>query len=650
MAQGIAQVSQGKVRRRKLRYRPLFWAGLMLPALVWTGLYAGAAAPLREPLARRASAALDRDVTIGGPLRILVTPFSIRLIANDVRIANPGWAQAPEMLRAARLEARFDTFDLMLGQPALRGLALRDGTLDLERSADGRKASWTMGKDGSLTDLTAVRALSADGLHVRYRDPAKASETRFTMNAARDGTTRIDGQGQAGTHSFAFSGALGATDADRTRLTLDARGEGLTLGIEARADSPFTLDRARLALDAQGSDFARLAALAGIALPAMPDYAMRAELRRSPGLWRFRAVEGRIGRTDLDGQLLLDLRKARPRLVAELASRSLDVGDVRALAGFQPATYAPEDDAFGRAAPRLLPDAVLSPAALRQFDARIAYTADSVAGLPHAPAHLSFKLDLKQGLLRLSPASVDLDGGFVSSDIMIDGRQDPVLARYDIRLSPTPMGRLLAGWGVAERGTTTTLRGRVELAGRGRTIRETLANAGGRIALVIPRGAVSARRASTGPLDIANLNAALFPAGSGAMSDINCGLIAFTVQDGVATADPILIDTRGHVLSGEGRIDLRNETIDLRLEADGKQFALFGRPHPVILAGSFASPTVTREPIAWFRPASLFGFSFGLPNVSALFDFVDPGEARAPQCGPMLSGAPGAAQLWASAD
>jgi len=644
MAQHRAQGSQDRDRRRRALWRrPLFWCGLVLPATLWTGLYAGGAEPLREPLARRASAALDREVSIGGPLRILVTPFSIRLIADDVRVANPGWASAPDMLRAAHVEARFDMFDLMLGQPAWRGLALRDGTLELERSADGRRASWTTGNDGTLSDLTAVRALSADGIRVRYRDPARRGETRFDLTDAGDGAIRIDGRGVAGTRRFAFGGTIRADDADRTRIALQARGEGLTLGIAAKADSPFALDRARLALDARGSDFARLAALAGIELPAMPDYAMRAELRGGAGIWRFRDIEGRIGRTDLDGQLLLDLRKDRPRIIANLASRALDVSDMRALAGFG------TDEAV-EPGQRLLPDAALSPAALRQFDARISYLADTVNGVPHTPRHLTLRLDLKQGLLKLSPASVDLAGGFVSSDIMIDGRRDVPLARYDIRLSPTPMGRLLAGWGIAEQGTTATLRGRVQLEGHGRTVRETLAGATGRIALVIPRGAMTTQRASADPLDVANLNAALFRADGAAPADINCGIIAFTVRDGLAIADPILVDTRGNVLSGEGRIDLRDETIDLRLTASGKQFALFGRPSPVLVTGRFAAPVVAREPVAWFSPASLFGISFSLPNIAAIFDFVDPDDVRVPQCGPVLSGQPGAAQLLARAD
>src|SRR5690606_6051593 len=127
-------------------------------------------------------------------------------------------------------------------------------------------------------------------------------------------------------------------------------------------------------------------------------------------------------------------------------------------------------------------------------------------------------------------------GGFVSSDITLDARRTPALARYDIRLSPTPMGRLLQQWGIAPSGTSATARGRIQLTGRGETLRETFARASGRIALIIPEGTVRTQRASYSGLDMANLNDALFDSPPFGAAQVNCGLIAFTVRDGLATA------------------------------------------------------------------------------------------------------------------
>src|SRR3546814_7479531 len=62
---------------------------------------------------------------------------------------------------------------------------------------------------------------------------------------------------------------------------------------------------------------------------------------------------------------------------------------------------------------------------------------------------------------------------------------------------------------------------------------------------------------------------------------INCGLIAFTVRNGVAAADPILIDTSKNVMLGRGGFSFKNEALDLAFRADSKKFSLFSGQSPV---------------------------------------------------------------------
>src|SRR3546814_13483472 len=77
--------------------------------------------------------------------------------------------------------------------------------------------------------------------------------------------------------------------------------------------------------------------------------------------------------------------------------------------------------------------------------------------------------------------------------------------------------------------------------------------------------------------------------------EIKCGLIAFTVRDGVAAADPIIIDTRKNVMLGRGGFSFRNESLDLAFRADGKKFSLFSGQSPVGIGGTFARPGRSEE-------------------------------------------------------
>src|SRR3546814_4920609 len=106
--------------------------------------------------------------------------------------------------------------------------------------------------------------------------------------------------------------------------------------------------------------------------------------------------------------------------------------------------------------------------------------------------------------------------------------------------------------------------------------------------------------------------------------EINCGLIAFTVRDGVAAADPIIIDTRKNVMLGRGGFSFRNESLDLAFRADGKKFSLFSGQSPVGIGGTFARPgidVISPELVARGGAAAALGIA-ATPLASVLA-FVD---------------------------
>ncbi len=608
------------------RRRPLFWAAVLLPVAAWTGLALGGATVFRGSIERQAGLAIGRTVTIAGPIRILLTPSSLHLSAERVTVANPSWALSPTLLTAGRLDARIALFDLLIGKPAMRALAMQDGDITVERRADGRSTLRLGGRSGGLLDLANVQQVQADRTRLRIAD--EAADVRAELDLAlRDGVTRFAGRGRIGKQPLFLHGSLDGSRAQGPHLDLAAETGNVYLAIRSHADRLRDLSDAQFAVTARGSDLAELAALAGVALPPLPGYDLRARLDRHGKQWRFSRIGGRLGRSDLAGTLTLDRRKKRPSLVANLTSDTLDLGDLQALLHIGPA-----------APGRLLPEMTVSPTSLAGFDAAVDYNARRVPALGQASGQLTLKLALVRGALLISPATIDLAGGFLSADLLVDSRISPALLRADIRLSPTPMGPLLAGWGISANGTTAHVRGRIMLAGRGNSLAEALARANGRMAMILPAGTVQLQQASTSPLDMTNVNAAVFGGSAQGPSSLNCGLLSFRVAQGIATAEPVIFDTRDHVLATTGTIDLAAEALDLRLKADGKAFALFARPSRVTIGGTLAAPEIYREPQPLLRSTSLFGFAFAVPDLSALLGFVDPDDARPPSCDALVHG------------
>jgi uncharacterized protein involved in outer membrane biogenesis len=275
----------------------------------------------------------------------------------------------------------------------------------------------------------------------------------------------------------------------------------------------------------------------------------------------------------------------------------------------------------------------------------VRYKVGAITGKNIPVSNIDLTLDLDNSLLKLSPLTFDIAGGHLASDITTKAPRDPVDTHYDIRLAPTPMGRLLKGFGVSESGTTGMIKARVKMHGLGNTVHQSLASSGGRIAVVLPAGTMWVRNIQLSELDVGTFIQKMFEHKLEKPVEINCGLIAFTVRDGIAAADPILIDTKKNVMLGRGGFSFKDEALDLRFRADAKTFSLFSGQSPVGIDGYFAKPgldVISPELIG--RGAAAVGLGVVASPITSILAFIDPGDAKAAACGPVLAGANARAQ------
>ena len=544
----------------------------------------------------------------------------------------------------------------------LRWLELRNAAVDLEWSRDGRSNTWTFGdplRKGEPLNLPLIRRAALTGTTLRYRDPrmqlaadlgfetVKAQDTRFASDV------RFSGAGTMRGRPFTLRGGLLSPDemvtGGRNQLALHAQAGATVLEVSGTLPGATEIEGADLRLITHGPNLARLFDFLGVAIPETRAYRFTSALTKVDGEWRFTHLKGRFGDSDLAGRMTVSQPDDRLLLKAALATRSLDIVDVGPFIGYDPERLAQQGKAgviqTVDAAPRVLPDAPLRVEALRNFDARLRYDIGRIRADNVPVSNIGLTLSLDRSLLTLSPLTFDMSGGHVSSDISINARTQPVRTSYDIRLSPTPMGKLLARWGVEESGTTGTIKARVRMTGLGNTLHDSLSASNGRIAVILPAGSMWARNVQLSELDIGTFITKMFQKKLKDPVEINCGLIAFTVRDGVAAADPIIIDTRKNVMLGRGGFSFRNESLDLAFRADGKKFSLFSGQSPIGINGTFARPgidVISPELVARGGAAAALGIA-ATPLASVLA-FVDVGDAKSAACGPVLAGATAAAQ------
>ena len=652
------------------RHRPLrilMWIVIGLISLIflaWLILFITKGSFLKPSFERIASRTTQREVKVADGFQLYLNPFNIHFRAEGLTVSNPAWATKPNFFESRLIDSNIAIIPFLFSEKnRINRLLLDQGNVDLEWDATGKRNSWTFGDPnvkGKPLELPLIRRAAITGTTLRYRDPRMQLVTDIRFDTIRAANTqvatediRFDGTGSLRGKPFTLNGQLlspnETVSGGRNRFALNAVSASDHMQVSGTLPGATVLEGANLSVKVRGANLARLFDFLGVAVPDTRSYHFTSHLTKEGRAWHFRRLNGAFGDSDLAGNMVISQPNNRLKIDADLKSRSVDIIDVGPFIGYNPQKLEAQG-AHGTVTqvagtPRILPDAPLRIDALDNFDAHVVYAVRDIRA-PHLPvSNLGLTLDLDHRLLKLSPLTFEMSQGHVASDIIINARQQPVLTDYDIRLAPTPMGKLLAGWGVSESGTTGVIKARVQLRGRGNTVHDSLAASDGRIAIILPKGTMWTRNIQLSELDIGTFITKMFAKKLEKPVEINCGLIAFTVRGGTAAADPILIDTTKNVITGRGNFSFKDESLDLALRADAKTISLFSAQSPVGIDGHFASPglqIITPQLLA--RAGAGAGLAVAATPFAAILAFIDPGDAKAAACGPVLSGAGAIAQ------
>jgi uncharacterized protein involved in outer membrane biogenesis len=628
---------------------------------VWLVLFITKGRFLKHPFENIAGTLSDREVKVGGDFQLYFAPLRIKFLAERLAVSNPPWAKGRALFAAQRIEARIAPLSLLFGRRHVYSLALNRGVANLEWDGAHKRNTWTFSQGGEGKPFQMPRIDQADitGTQVHYVDPQMPLLANLTIDPIAATDTRIGkavglkGDGTFRTTPFRLSAQLLSPDASvaggENRLQARAWAAHSVIDVSGTLPGLTEFEGVPLKVAAQGRDLSDLLAVIDVAIPQTRRYALKAQMVKQAQTYRFTGMNGTFGQSDLSGSFTVT-NAARLRMDASLVTRRLDIIDAAPFIGYNPDVVASKGAvaaaaATGAGARRILPDAALPVAMMQRFDAGVDWKIAIVRSKNVPVSNIALKLSLDKGRLALSPLTFSMARGDVASDLIFDTRQRPSAIRYDIRLATTPMGRLLAGYGLADSGTTGTIRGRIHLEGRGDTVHDSLASSSGRIAFVMPQGTLWTKNAQLAELDIGTFVQKMFQGKLKKPIEVNCGLLAFTVRSGTAVADPILIDTSKNVVTGRGGFSFGTEAVDMAFRADGKKISLFSGQSPVGLGGHFAEPklqVITPQLVG--RAGAGLGLAIVATPVAGLLAFVDPGDAKSAACGPVLAGANASAQ------
>jgi uncharacterized protein involved in outer membrane biogenesis len=578
----------------------------------------------RHPLERYLMERSHREVRIGDLYVDLGFSLEPTVRVRDVYIENASWADKRPFISAREVSFTFSLMSVWQKQPVISRLVLIDADLDMERRADGSRNWRLRNPEDRGPGKVKVQSLEPHRSKIRFArgdidldvtaaaSPAQPGSEELKPDAAHP--TRVDFKGEFG--GSAFSGAV-LTGAVLTFLetgkSFPMRGHASTgksrLDVDGTIADMFHPTAIDEKVHLAGPSLSNLHSFFRRSLPDSRPYDFEARVQQTNEETSFTELRGKIGDTDLAGEVSFDRNKKRLTVRAALRSASADLADLRSLVGARhssdkaasdetaPAAKDSKSD-NARASPlkRLFPDNEFDAMRLNKFDARVTldFKKLKAAQLP-ALESLRVTADLNDGVLSLKPVAVGVAGGHVVGQFTFDGKQKALSAQAKIELKDVRLEKLIGGVSKKPKGAGA-LQGRFDLKGQGDSIAKIAASASGSAQIDMAGGAISNLLDAEIGLNGGKALKVLIT-GDRAIG-VNNATAAFDFDRGLGKSKTIVLDTDQTHTDGAGTIDLRDETVDVVLTPHPKKTALLSLHSSIRVHGPIRKPkfSLTKKP------------------------------------------------------
>ncbi len=610
---------------------------------------------LRGPIGRWASTKYDREIALQGDLDVNLFSWTPSVVMRGLKFGGPDWAREADTANVERIEASLRLRKLFAGQLEMPLLSITRPTVVLISTEDGRQ-SWELEPDkpdtGEGMKLPVINQLIIQDGRVSLDDQGRdlsldAAVTARKAASEADGVAgfTVDGQGSINGSPLTLKIEGGAfINIRRNRpyhFEATLAGARSRLVADGAITRPFDLGQFTSTLSLQGQDLNDLYLLTGVALPNTPPYRLSGALTRDDAVWTFNDFSGRVGSSDLSGDLRVDAGE-RLNVEAQLASQRLDVDDLMAILGADTRTNEAGTNttvvASGAGPAMLLPDATLQVDRLRSMDGTLTYRAASVKANDMDIRTVNLGAVLKDGMLDLDPVSFVFNRGELNGTARINATREVPYSAIDFRLSGYPLESIIPAQGGVAPITGRAL-GRARLEGQGASIHRFAAASKGSISLVVPQGEM---RSAFAELLGINASAGLLRlfGRDQSRSPIRCGVADFEVTNGIARAKTFVIDTDVVLAKGSGTINLGTETLDLKIDGESKKPRLLRLWTPILVRGKLAEPSVGVDTGAVAAQVGVTGLLVAaVAPLAALFGFIEPGLAKDANCGALIADA-----------
>lgn len=598
------------------------------------------------------------------------------VIAEDITLGNPEWSKNPQMASLKKVEARLSPLALLTETLAIPRIDLTEPSANLERLADGR-ANWTFtfdpkDPDAKPSDWTVdIGAIGFDKGHVTLNDQTlktrldvvidplgkpipfsdivgakEAKKAQEKGAAAQDYafSLKVKGEyhGQKLNGTGKIGGLLALQDAAKPfPLQAQVSIADTKVALAGTLTDPLNLGALDLRLKLAGSSLSNLYPLTGVTLPDSPPYSTDGHLiakLHEPGgaVFTYENFNGKIGSSDIHGELKFAASQPRPKLSGKLVSNQLLMADLAPLIGADTNT---EQKARGGAskqpAGKVLPVEEFRTERWRDMDADVEFTGKRIVQSAELPfTDLYTHVVLNNGELSLEPLRFGVAGGKLDAQIRLNGRSTPLEGRAKLTARNFKLKQLFPTFEPMKT-SFGELNGDAQLSGRGNSVAKLLGTANGGLKMIINDGAISRSL-----MEIAGLNVGNYVVGKIFGDEdvkINCAAADVGIKDGLATSQLFVFDTENAIIYIDGTVNLATEQLDLKITPESKGFRVFSLRSPLYVRGTFGNPSAGVQAVPLLlRGAGMVALGVIAGPAAGLLALIAPSGGEPNQCAPLL--------------
>ena len=560
--------------------------------------------------------ATGRQLSIKGDLN-LDLGWKSRLSASEIQFANAEWSKHPQMAEVGRFDVEIDLWQLLTKfRLVLPTVTISRPRMVLEKNAEGM-ANWEFRaapqpvpekrtefpviqnlviKDGVLlfddqvsktqADLKLIQAEAAGFLDAPVKLKAEGTYQKLPLTISLDGGSYENLRNSKEPYPLQINLAMGKLKAK----------------IDGNLTEPLEMKGEDVTLDIQGDDMANLFPVIRLVFPSTPPYRLKGHLKHEGKVWSFSNFSGRVGDSDLSGNIRVDSGPKRPVMKADLVSNLLDFDDLAGFIGGTPGAGPGEtaseeqkqEAAANKESDRIFPDQRYDLERLRAMDADVRLRAKKILA-PKLPIdNLDANLILNDGVLRFAPAAFGVANGRMEIYSTFDGSKRPSKVKIDARLRQLDLRRFLSETSFAQK-TLSPIGGRIVLTGTGESFSELMATASGNTFLAMSGGQISGMLVELAGLDVAGSMGYLVR-GDKSIT-VRCGLVDLRGENGQMAVQTLVFDTANAVIYGEGNINLRDENVNIVVLPVPKDFSPLSLRAYIRAQGPFKDISVFPDPI-----------------------------------------------------